>query len=75
MVAWEVRIGTDMYGSDALIIETPAGERTASEDAYESSAYIAPLDIVRGVTLLDLGRVLNPSLGRWQLQVSRDAEE
>lgn len=75
MAAWEVRIGTDLNGSDALIIKTPAGERTASEDAYESSAYIAPLDIVRGVTLSDLGRVLRPSLGCWQLQVSGDAEE
>jgi hypothetical protein len=46
----------------------------AEEDAYDSSAYSAPLDIVRGVGLSDLGRVLRPSLGCWQLMVSRDAE-
>jgi hypothetical protein len=75
MAAWEVRIGEDTFGYDALIIETPTGERIAREDVYESSAYSAPLDIVRGVTLSDLGRVLRPNLGCWQLQVSRDAEE
>jgi hypothetical protein len=75
MAAWEIRIGEDLYRDTALIIETPAGERTASIDPYESSAYNAPLDIVRGVTLSDLGRVLRPSIGCWQLEVSRDAEE
>jgi hypothetical protein len=75
MIGWEVRRGKSRSGRDALLIQTPAGERIAEEDAYESSAYIAPLDIVRGVILSDLGRLLRPRLGRWQLIVARDTEE
>ena len=38
MPIWEVRIGHDIYRFLALVIETPAGERVAREDPYESSA-------------------------------------
>src|SRR5574341_73181 len=71
MADWEVRLASGRSGYDALLVQTPAGEHVVEE--YGPNAYVAPLDIVRGVTLSDLAHLLRQR--PWQLEIARDAEE
>jgi hypothetical protein len=71
MTTWAVRA----FDYEHLFIETPAGERKASLDPYESSGYLAPLDIVKGVELRDLVRLLRSEHAADQLMVSPQQEK
>jgi hypothetical protein len=71
MTSWAV--SSSDYGEN-LLIDTSAGERMVSLDPYERGGYLAPLDIVRGVQLRDLVRVLRSERAADQLMVSRQSE-
>jgi hypothetical protein len=71
MTSWAVR--SSDYG-EYLLIDTSAGERMVSLDPYERGGYLAPLDIVRGVELRDLVRVLRSERAADQVMVSRQSE-
>ena len=71
MTSWAV--SSSDYG-EYLLIDTSAGERMVSLDPYERGGYLAPLDIVRGVQLRDLVRVLRSERAADQLMVSRQSE-
>jgi hypothetical protein len=71
MTTWAVRA----FDYEHLFIETPIGERKASLDPYESSGYLAPLDIVKGVALRDLVRLLRSEHAAYQLMVSSQREK
>jgi hypothetical protein len=71
MTAWNVRA----FQYEHLVVETPAGQRKASLDPYERGGYLAPLDIVKGVELRDLIRLLRSDHAADQLMVSRQREQ
>jgi hypothetical protein len=63
------------FNYEHLLVETPAGQRKASLDPYERGGYLAPLDIVKGVELRDLVRLLRSEHAADQLMVSRQREQ
>jgi hypothetical protein len=69
MATWAIRA----YG-EHLLIDTPLGERPASLDPYERGGYLAPLEILSGVALRDLVRVLRSEQAADQIMVSRQPE-
>jgi hypothetical protein len=71
MTTWAV-----WTSDDELYVETPAGRRRVDLDPYErdGSGYLAPLDIVRHVTLRDLVRALRSEHSLGQIFVSTQGE-